>query len=126
MLRIESKYPEKLLRPVQWLGRFIADKSARMGQPLRFGQVSCDPPQGLLGALAFRHIDHGTQQFNDVSRVIQDRVPDHLNMFHRSVVQRDPELACDIYFFAERLLKVPIYPVPILGVDESGNRFPVR
>src|SRR5512136_3191441 len=36
----------------------------------------------LLGALAFRDIDHGADQFHDVSRLIQDRVPDHVNIFH--------------------------------------------
>src|SRR5512136_2085958 len=77
----------------------------------------------LLSALTFRHIDHGTQQFNDVSRVIQDRMPDHLNMLGRSAGQRDPELACDIYFFAEQLLKIPLHLLPILRVDEPGNRF---
>src|SRR5512139_1601354 len=60
----------------------------------------------FLGALAFRHIDRGAQQFNDISRVIQDRVPDRVNMFGRSAGQRDPELARGINFFAERLLKV--------------------
>ena len=68
----------------------------------------------------------GAHQLNDISRLIQDRVPDRLNMFDRSAGQHDPELTRGIYFFAERLLKASLHAVPILRVDKSESRFPGR
>ena len=82
--------------------------------------------QALLGELPLGHIDHGTHQFNDVSRIIQDRVLDRLNMSDRSAGQRDPELARGVYSASERRLKAPFHPVSILREDSSGNCFPRR
>src|SRR5580692_7623189 len=52
LLRIEAENSEHFLGPVQGLvGCAIASPTARLGQPLRFGEVVFAAPQGFLGAL---------------------------------------------------------------------------
>ena len=82
--------------------------------------------QRLLGALAFRNVERSAEQLNDISRTIQDRVPDRVNMFDRSVGQPDPVLAVAIHPFAYRLLKTRIHLAPILWEHPSKNFFPGR
>src|SRR4029077_12125222 len=52
LLRIEAENAEHFLGPVPGLvGSAIASPTARVGQPLRFGEVVFAAPQGFLGTL---------------------------------------------------------------------------
>src|SRR5512136_1071731 len=57
------------------------------------GKVVLETADLGFDPFSLRDVDRRAYQLNDVSRVIQDRVPDRLNMFDRSAGQRDPELA---------------------------------
>src|SRR5271157_5827036 len=82
--------------------------------------------QLFFGLLAFRNIDRRAKQLNDISSVIQDRVPNDMNISDGAVGQRHLVLVGRVYSFTERLLKVPFHPGSILGEDSSKKRFPGR
>src|ERR1700722_6070061 len=48
------KDPERLIGPIDFSTGDSPAKAARAAQPLRLGQVTLVPPQGILSALAFR------------------------------------------------------------------------
>ena len=63
--------PKHLLGPVSGLaGGRVDGAAARMGQLLRFGQVSLTSPQGQLRALAIFYIRQNLVPFEDVAAVV--------------------------------------------------------
>src|SRR5271165_830458 len=90
---------------------------------LRFDHLFVQRANLGFGPLAFRDIHRSAHQLNDLSRVIQNRMPDDVNMFERSVGQHDPVVVEGVYSFLLRLLKVAFYPSPILGEDLSKKCF---
>jgi hypothetical protein len=64
-----------------------------------------EPVTFLLGPLAFRHIDRGSDIFKDFPARIEHRVAYRLDVSQCSVGQRNPEIVDIVSFATDRLPK---------------------
>src|SRR6266550_3741906 len=83
--------------------------------------ASCQLSTLELASFAFRHIDDGADELEELAAFIEKRMARGTDVPDRSVGQKDPVLGGDIDFFADRLLKSPGHPIAILGVDSLSE-----
>src|ERR1700751_1191977 len=82
--RIYSINSERLVRPIDHLlAIWIESPTARMGQPLRFGQIRFTLPQGLLDLLSLSNIHRDTDESDQIPTRASDGVPNCIQIFDR-------------------------------------------
>src|SRR5689334_23761003 len=90
-----------------------------MGEALPFTEIKLALLKRLLGALALRYIDHGTEELIEIAASVEDRMTDDMNVpnpffrMHDSVVQFEISFFTDgfIESFPEYRLIVRMNPV---------------
>src|ERR1700681_3960465 len=74
-------------------------------------------PQCLLGPFAFCYVCRSANELDELSVSIENRMTRGIDMPDCSVRQKNPVLGESISSSAKRLLKSPLYPIAILGMD---------
>src|SRR5580704_13273082 len=100
-----------------------------MSEALPFAQVKLALPQGLLGALAFRNVLNGAEQFVGPSRCIplciaRQRVPslgrEAVDRAHFPAGTNDPKFSIRADTSNEVLVYAPIERLAIFGVNHRA------
>ena len=88
-LRVIAIDAKNLLRPEQSASMHVPGPTACVTESLGLGKISFASPDGFFRALTFRNIDHGTDKFPNVARLVQDWMTDVVDVLDRSVREND-------------------------------------
>src|SRR4029077_12200828 len=82
--------------------------------------------QALLRALPFGHIEYASEVFDQLSGVVENWMPNRVQVPDRSIGQNDPVLQLVFDFVAEYLRQPFEYALAVLRVNQSAGLFEMR
>src|SRR5882724_13424169 len=130
ILWIETQNTVAFLRPVPDILVWTPCPASRLAEFLRLGKISLALTQLRLRSLAVGDVDHGTHEFDEITRRAENRmssgvnVPDGAIWMHEAVVRFKLELVTDhpLYQFCQ--LGLVIRMNPLEQFFESGETIP--
>ena len=91
--------------------------------PIGMGHLHLCSAERFLGALAFGNVDRRTHEFDETALSIEDRMPDIIDMFDRSIGQNNPEIVGVFSLLVGLPLDAHSHPVEIFRVNELPEFF---
>src|SRR6266404_2272420 len=86
---IKTQNAVAFLRPMPDVGVGTPGPTARMAEPLRFGQIGFAPAQCLLGLFPLGHIHHGSHQSHHGSGLVSDWLRNGFDVLPYAVWQNE-------------------------------------
>src|ERR1700693_427857 len=83
-------------------------------------------PQCFLGPFAFCYVCRGADELDELAVFVENWMARGLDVPNCAVLEKNPVLGEGINSYAKRLLKFPLYPIAILGVDLLPKTFSRR
>jgi hypothetical protein len=82
--------------------------------------------QAVLGVLALGHIHHRSEVLDQLSRLVENRMPNRVQVPDRSIGQHDPVPLLVFGFVAEYLRELREHALAVLRVNQLAGLFELR
>src|SRR5947209_1409301 len=86
-------------------------------------QITFAPPQGLFRLLALGDIYNGPAKFYEVARLVQDRMPERMEVLDGSIRKNNAVLRVKVCFLDYASIKELLNALVVLGMSSAKPKF---